>query len=318
MRSLRDQRVLVTGAGRGIGRVTALELARHGAEVVVTDLRLADAERTAEEIRAGGARAHAFELNVTDTAAIERLREQLHSRLGPIQVLVNNAGTVFGGAFLDVPIEKHALTYQINLVGLVAVTHAFLPDLIAAREGHIVNIVSASAFVGLPFGTTYASSKWGALGFSESLRLELDVLGHRHVGITAVCPGYVNTGLFNGVKPPRMTRMLEPEELARQIARAVQRNRPILITPRITHIAPALRGLVPTSWMDQIGRFFGVSTSMMHWRGHDTETLATQNDHPTEPMAKSPSAHGADAAANENSPGVNPPNETRQPQRLTN
>ena len=93
----------------------------------------------------------------------------MHRDGGPIDVLVNNAGLVFGGAFLDVPLERHLTTYRVNTLGLVAMTHAFLPDLMAGRDGHVVNVASASGFIGLPFGATYASSKWAVLGFSELL-----------------------------------------------------------------------------------------------------------------------------------------------------
>jgi len=276
MTQVRGKRALVTGAARGIGRAIALALADRAAEVVIGDLRLADAQRTADEIAAVGGTSHAYELDVTDVEAIKRFRSQLHQEVGPIQLLVNNAGTVFGGSFLDVPIERHELTYRVNTLGMVAVTHAFLPDLIDAADSHLVQIVSASAFVGLPFGSTYASSKWAAFGFSESLRQELDVLGHRQVGVTAVCPGYVDTGLFNGAEPPKFTRMLKPESLAKNVLRAVERNRPVLMTPRLTQIAPGLRGLVPTGWLDSVGRMFGVSTSMMHWRGHAPQAPAAE------------------------------------------
>lgn len=268
MQDLRGKRALVTGAARGIGRRISLRLAQLGAEVIVTDLCLADAEKVAEEIRAGGGRAQADQLDVTDHEAIAALRRRIHDDSGPIEILVNNAGTVFGGAFLDVPLEKHELTYRVNVLGLMAMTHAFLPDLIAAPEGYIVHIASASGFIGLPYGTTYASSKWAVIGFSESIRLELAELGHRHVGVTAVCPSFVDTGLFAGVQPPKFTRMLSPQRLTDQIIRAIRRDQPLLLTPWLVHIAPALSGLIPTRWLDWVGRAFGASTSMLHWRGH--------------------------------------------------
>src|SRR5262249_47081726 len=159
-------------------------------------------------------------VDLTDSSRILGLREQVHGG-GPLDVLVNNAGIVFGGAFLDVPLERHFTTYRLNTESLVAMTHAFLPDLIAGSDGHVVNMGSASGFIGLPFGATYASSKWAVLGFSESLALEMELLGHRHVHVACVCPSYVTTGLFDGARPPRTTRMLTADRVADLTVRAV-------------------------------------------------------------------------------------------------
>jgi short-subunit dehydrogenase len=189
--------------------------------------------------------------------------------------VINNAGTVFGGSFLDVPLEKHLLTYRVNTLGLVAVTHAFLPDLIARPEANLVNIASISGFVGLPFGTTYASSKWAVIGLSEGLRLELKELGHRHVAVTAVCPSYVKTGLFDGVKLPTSTDWLTPERLAQLVVRAIERNKAYLLAPSVAHLTPILKGVLPMALMDWVGGFFGINTTMSEWRGHGGGSVTT-------------------------------------------
>ncbi len=268
MRQLAGKTVLVTGGGQGIGRETALRFAREGAHLVVVDLKTDHLAQVADDVRAHGGQAWSYQLDVTDHDGVLALRDRVRDEVGPIDVLVNNAGTVFGGSFLDVPLRKHLLTYEINTLGLVAVTHAFLPQMITRPRAHLVNICSASAFVGLPFGSTYASSKWAVMGFSESVRLELESLGHRHVHVTTVCPSYVNTGLFNGAKPPRTTQMLDPPRLADQIVRAVLRDKPFLLTPSVVHTTPFLRGILPTRLFDAVGRWFGVTTTMQQWRGH--------------------------------------------------
>jgi len=206
---------------------------------------------------------------VTDAAAILTFRDRLHEEAGPLDVLVNNAGVVFGGPFLEVSLEKHIATYRVNVDGVVALTHAFLPDLISRPEAHLVNIASASGLIGLPFGSTYASSKWAAIGFSESLRLELDEQGHRHVHVTTACPSYVSTGLFDGVKPPFLTRLLTPDRLADKVMRAVQRNRLWVLTPWLVRMTPPLKGLLPTRLFDRISGLLGVNAGMSHWRGRD-------------------------------------------------
>lgn len=283
MRDLRGRRVLVTGAARGIGLRLALRFAREGAEIVLTDLREDALPEAAEQVAATGAAVHTYPLDVTSAEAIAELRQRIHQDLGPIDVLVNNAGVVFGGAFLDVPWEQHQLTYGVNTLGMVAMTHAFLPDLIE-RQGHLVNIASASGFVGLPYGVTYASSKWGAVGFSDGIRLELKQLGH-NVGVTTVCPSYVDTGMFAGVRPPRSTRMLRPDELADLVVRAVARNRPFVLAPWLVHTTLILRGILPFRLFDRVAEWFGVNDSMRPWRGHQASAPAEDKTPVSSPRA---------------------------------
>jgi short-subunit dehydrogenase len=267
MRSLAEKRVLLTGGGSGIGRSLALRLAREGAELHLGDLNLAAAEQVAREIASSGGRAKAWQLDVTDTVAIAGVRQRILEASGPIDVLVNNAGIVHGGAFLDVPLDRHEATFKVNALGIVAVTHAFLPDLVARPEAHIVNIASAAGFAGLPFGTTYAASKWAAVGFSESIRLELVEQGRRHVRVTIVCPGYVGTGMFEGARALRLTRILTPERVADLTVRAVLANREMVMTPWVVALGPAITGILPRRVVDWAARLFGVQTSLAGWRG---------------------------------------------------
>ena len=268
MRTVQRKRVLITGAGRGIGRALALRFAAAGSEIVVSDVDTTATSAVVAEIRTAGGKALGVALDVTDPASIAAARTQVHAEGGPIDVLVNNAGTVHGGPFLEVPLERHLRTYRINVDGVVAVTHAFLPDLIAGDDGHLVNIASASGLIGLPYGSTYASSKWAVIGLSDSLRIELDLLGHRHVGVTAVCPSYVDTGLFEGARPPTATRMLTPERLADLTLRAVLRNRPYVRSPWLVKVTPVLKGLLPTALFDAVSSASGATRSMTGWSGH--------------------------------------------------
>ena len=270
MDTLHGKRVLVTGAAAGIGKALAEEFGNRGAELLLVDLNLAALDATAATLEARGVNVATYQLDVTDTAGITALRDRVHRDGGPIDVLVNNAGLVFGGAFLDLPLEKHLTTYRVNTLGLVAMTHAFLPDLIGRPDAHLVNVASASGYVGLPFGATYASSKWAVIGFSESLQLELELQGHRHVHVTTVCPSYVSTGLFEGAKAPFSTSLLTPDGLASQVADAVLKNAVSLNTPWLVQATPLLKGLLPFWWFSRIAAWLGVNTSMMEWRGRDS------------------------------------------------
>jgi short-subunit dehydrogenase len=267
MKDLAGARVLVTGGASGIGRCIAEACAARQAIVVVGDRHAEAAEDVAAGIRERGGQATAVAMDVTSPAQVAAARDAIHARIGPIDVLVNNAGTVHGGAFLSVPLDDHLGTYRVNVEGLVAVTHTFLPDLTASPQAHVVNIASAAGFVGLPFGTTYASSKWAVVGFSESLRLELKECGFGHVGVTTVCPSFVTTGLFDGVRPPLLTPALTAERVAALTLRGMLKGRAFVLTPWMVRLTPRLRGLLPLRLFDRVAGVFGVNTSMASWRG---------------------------------------------------
>jgi short-subunit dehydrogenase len=280
---LSDKRVLVTGAGQGLGRALAVHFARAGAEVIVTDVAAERAARVAEELAADGRPPLSYTLDVTSAEQVRDVRERIQADRGPIDVLVNNAGVVFGGGFLDVPLERHRLTVDINLCGIMTVTHTFLPDLLARPEGYLVNIVSASAVVALPWATSYAASKAAALSFSDSLREELRLTGRRNVRVMAVCPSYISTGLFDGAKPPMMTWILQPDFVAASTVRAVERGRDFLILPWTARLLYSTTGWMPTALYRRLCAWLGVSTSMTEWRGH-----ATGKGNPPAPPPTSP------------------------------
>ena len=263
------KRALITGGAQGIGLALALRFAAEGVEILLTDID-DDALGVAEaRVLAAGGTVRTYRADVSDVEGIVALRAEIHADAGPIDILVNNAGIVHGGPFLDVSLDQHLQTYRVNTLGVVAMTHAFLQDLIAGPEGHLVNVSSASGFIGLPFGSTYASSKWSVIGFSESIRLELDTLGHRHVGITTVCQSYVSTGLFKGARPPFSTKFVTPERLAVLTVGAIKRNRPFVLTPWIVKFTPLLKGVLPRRLFDVVTGLLGATAGMRDWEGRN-------------------------------------------------
>lgn len=272
MSKLRGKRVLITGGAQGIGLEMAMKFASRGAEVVIADLnedKLGEAEA---KIAAAGPRARGFRVDIANPSSVASLKAQVAAEAGPIDVLVNNAGVVFGGPFIETPLDRHFKTFEVNILGMVAMTHAFLPGLIERPEAHLVNIASASGLIALPYGSTYASSKWAAIGFSESIRAELKVLGHEHVHVTIVCPSYIGTGMFEGAEAPKTTHILEPGFVAEKVASAVEHNRFYVREPWIVKVTPLLRGILPTAISDKVSHLFGADTSMVHWTGHGGET----------------------------------------------
>jgi len=270
MKNLKNKRILITGAGHGLGFETAKAFAAEGAEVIITDIDPQRVEDAVFELQSLALKVFGFVMDVTDPAHVESVRDDIHTGHGPVDVLINNAGIVSGGAFLDVSLDRHIGTYEVNSLGPVIVTHAFLPDLMSQPEGHVVCIASASSMIPLPNAATYASSKWAVLGFTESLRAELEHNQDVHIGVTAVCPSYINTGMFDGIRPPLLVGLLTPQWLAAKIVHSVKKRKEQLMAPFLVNLIPLAKATWPRFAFRLLLRALGVYHSMDHWRGHQT------------------------------------------------
>ncbi|MER6010321.1 SDR family oxidoreductase [Streptomyces bluensis] len=242
------QLVLVTGAGSGIGRATALAFAESGARVVAVDRDAESAARTAELSRLTGApEAWAEPVDVSDEQAMEQLAQRVATQYGVVDVLVNNAGIGLSGAFLDTTPEDWKKVLDVNLWGVVHGCRLFGRQMAERGQGgHIVNTASAAAYLPSKTLPAYSTSKAAVLMLSECLRAEL--AGHG-IGVSAICPGFVNTNIpstarFAGVdadeekrrqkKAARLygLRNYPPEKVADAILRAVARNEAVVpVTP---------------------------------------------------------------------------------------
>ncbi|MEV0463910.1 SDR family NAD(P)-dependent oxidoreductase [Nocardia tengchongensis] len=215
--------VVVTGAGSGIGRATALRFARMGSQVIVTDIDKDAALSTVALIQAEGRRAVATQLDVTDPHAWAGFARDVHADHGVPDVLVNNAGILVSGAFLDLEPEDWARQLDVNLLGVVHGCRSFGRLMIdEGKRGHIVNIASAAAFTPTPVMSAYSVSKAGVKMLSECLRLELTPKG---VGVSAICPGVINTNIARhavavGVDPRLVER---GQQLTEQIQALAER-----------------------------------------------------------------------------------------------
>ena len=147
MARFEKHRILITGAGAGIGALMAEEFAKQGAEVIVTARRISAAREVTDRIKAAGGKAHPYVLDVSKIASIAKFRDKLHQEVGPITSLINNAGVVFGGEFETVELEQHLNTFRVNTEGLMATTHAFLEDLIQADEAFLVAVEHCAPFL---------------------------------------------------------------------------------------------------------------------------------------------------------------------------
>ena len=263
MTQIAKKTVLITGGAQGLGRLLAERCIQKGAtRIVLWDVNASVLNDTVDALAGQGATVEGAVVDVRDSANIVAAAAET----GDIDLLVNNAGIVAGKPLVEQSHEDIDRTFSINVAGVAHVTRAFLPGMLE-HGGHIVNMASASGYIPLPRLTTYAASKWACLGFSESLRVELRDQPKVHV--TTVCPSYINTGMFDGVRAPLGAPLLAPDYAATRIIRAIEGNQAKLNMPGIVHLMPICYNLLP-SWIFEavIGRGLGVYRAMDHFKGH--------------------------------------------------
>jgi all-trans-retinol dehydrogenase (NAD+) len=268
MTMLHGATVLVTGAGTGIGRLVALEAARRGAaHLALWDIDVDRLDRVAEEVRGLGSAASAHACDVSDRTAVHRVASEVLALVGGVDVVVNNAGVVSGAPLLELTDEQIAKTFEVNVLALYWVTRPFLAGMVERGRGHVVTVASAAGLVGVARQTDYSASKHAAVGFDESLRVELSGTAPG-VRTTVVCPYYVDTGMFEGVRTrvPILLPILRPEPVAARIVAAIEKDRAVLIMPPLVRLLPLLRVLPPRAF-DRIMDLFGVNRSMDHFTG---------------------------------------------------
>lgn len=273
--NLKECCVLVTGGAGGVGVATARRLLAAGSRVTLWDLSKEGLERASSLLVAEGhpeERVLTDVVDITDSASVCDAVERSLYAMGRIDVLVNNAGHLVPGGFLDQPAEVWQSTVGVNLCGLINVTRAVLPHLYAQNHGRIVNISSASSFVGVSGLAVYSATKWAVWGLTEALRHEA-VNDRRAVRFSSVHPNYISRGMFEGARIRGLGGLLFPrlsdhDVVAKAIVdRAIRRGRPVVRRPRSLRLAILLRGLLPEALFAWAARRLQVHTSMQSWTG---------------------------------------------------
>jgi len=261
-REVQGKLALVTGAGAGIGRATAVELARHGArKVVIVDRDLAAANESADAVRAACAEAAVYQADVSDESAMNDLAGQVSNDHGVVDILVNNAGIGMAGRFLETTSANWEDIMGVNVRGVISGSRAFGAQMVERGEGGtIINVASAAAYLPSKSMVAYSTSKAAVLGFSESLRADLVDEG---ITVTAVCPGFVNTNIakstvYAGMSAEQQARAREkadaayrrrnytPEATAKAIVKAVRSGPAVLPTAAESKIGYAMRRISPS------------------------------------------------------------------------
>ena len=250
-RILAGQTVAITGGARGIGRATAQALMRQGMKVAIGDLDEALAARTAEEL---GPSAVALGLDVTDRESFAAFLDGVEQRFGqPLDVLVNNAGIMQIGRFIDEDDLTARRMVDINLHGVILGCKLALDRMIPRDRGHIVNISSQAGKFGAPGGATYSATKHAVVGLTEAIRGELHLMG-AHVDVSYVMPFVVNTELGSGLGAARGMTNLEPSDVAEAIVEALQTGRVDVWVPKSAKRTNVLGAVLPRSLSEGMAR----------------------------------------------------------------
>ena len=269
MTTFADKNVLITGSASGIGRLMAQKIAARGANVILWDLNLNGLEELSDQLQQWGYRAAAYhQCDLSDREEIADTARRVLAEQGTVDILINNAGIVSGKPLLELTDEAIERTFEVNTLSLFWTTRAFLPGMIAKRSGHIVTVASAGGLIGVPKMTDYSASKFAAVGFDDALRVELKRLGHKGIRTTIVCPYYINTGMFKGVKTriPWLLPIQEPNDAANKIIEAIEKNKQRLIMPPFALVTYPGR-LLPLPLFDRIAEFVGINKSMDDFTG---------------------------------------------------
>jgi NADP-dependent 3-hydroxy acid dehydrogenase YdfG len=249
-RILVGQVAAVTGAARGIGKATAQALVREGMKVAIGDLDLELAEAAAAEL---GPNAAGFELDVTRRDSFEAFVDATEERFGPIDVLVNNAGIMPVGRFIDEEDATAQRMVDINLHGVIHGMKIALPRMMARNRGHVVNIASQAGKYGAPGGATYSATKHAVIGLTEAVRGELHIEGSA-VELSYVMPFVVKTELGTGTQNARGMKKLEPSDVADAIVDALKRGVVDVWVPRSSHLTHRLSAILPRRLSEGIAR----------------------------------------------------------------
>ena len=270
-----NETVLITGGAGGIGSLMAKQFAKLGVKnIVLVDINVEALDVAKQEIENvveecdGETNVLCVQADLSQETTTTAAMNEIIAEVGPVTILINNAGIVTGKKIVDSPAKLMKLTMAVNIEAHFWTVKAVLPSMMAANHGHICTIASSAGLLGVPGLADYCASKHAAVGFDESIRLEMRNLGHDGVKTTCVSPFFIKTGMFEGAQSrwPRLLPLLEPEYAASKIVRAIRCNQEVLIMPLAVHLTPIVR-LLPVPLFDDICDWFGVLETMSEFKG---------------------------------------------------
>jgi len=260
MKDLRGKNVLITGGALGMGRSLARLLLQEGCRVAIVDIRETALEEAREELSNHGEVA-SYACDISDKEKVYALAQKVQAEFGSIDILVNNAGVVKSDPFLEKPDEVIERTVAVNLLAHFWTMKAFLPGMVAKKEGHVVNMASAGGLLGVPYISDYCATKFAVVGLTESLRQEFKLRGLRNIRFTYVCPNTVGTGMFAGAKPVKGTKLLSAEDVTKRIVQGIRKGSSFIGVPFSVYLVPLTKAITPIPVLDLFNRIMGIATS---------------------------------------------------------
>jgi len=269
VKDVTGEKVLITGAGSGLGRGMSEKFASLGCDLILWDINPSANKETADICKKHGVKVWTYTCDLSKRLAVYATAKKVEEEVGDIDILINNAGIVTGRKLLDCPDEIIEATMNINCNAHFWTLKSFLPSMMARNHGHIVSIASMAGIGGLNGLADYCASKFAAVGLHESITMELDALGKDGVHTTLVCPGFINTGMFDGVgvKWNWAFPLLEPEYVVNTIVTGVLTNENLIMMPFTLRLIAAVKFWLPYKALAVIGRYSGYTSSMDNFRG---------------------------------------------------
>ena len=265
--------VLITGGASGIGKIMGrMALEKGAASLVIWDINPHNIALAAKELgRYGKVIGHV--VDVSKNEKVIEGYEKVRSECGFIDILINCAGIITSNKTFDQQTEEEIVrTISINTLAPMFVARAFLPDMLKRNRGHICNIASAGGMLGNPRMSVYGASKWGAIGWSDSVRIELQA-SKSNVHVTTVAPYYISTGMFDGVRS-RIIPVLKPEYVSRRVIRGIEKNKIFCGIPFGMHFIRFWQAFLPIRVFDWFfGEVFGIYHTMDKFTGRQNGTV---------------------------------------------
>jgi short-subunit dehydrogenase len=264
---IKGSNVLITGGASGIGKIMGRMALEKGARnLIIWDINIAAIEAVKQEFKELG-NVYGYRVDVSSNDTVVNTYKRVLEDCGEVDILINCAGIVTSNKTFDqMSADEITRTININTIAPMFVAHAMLPGMLSRNRGHICTITSAGGMLSNPKMSVYAASKWGATGWSDSVRIELQEM-KSEVRITTVAPYYINTGMFDGVKSP-IIPILKPEYVSRKVLRAIEKNKNFAGIPFGFHFIRFWQAFLPTRVFDFFfGKVFGIYHAMDQFTG---------------------------------------------------
>ena len=272
----KNSNVLITGGASGIGKIMGRIALEKGAKsLIIWDINPVSIESARHDLGKMG-KVKGYVVDVSDNKKVTEAYEQVVKDCGEVDILINNAGIITSNKTFDLQTEDEILrTMHINTIAPMFVARAMLPGMLKRNCGHICTIASAGGMLSNPKMSVYAASKWGVIGWSDSVRIELQEMKSK-VRVTTIAPYYINTGMFNGIKSP-IIPILKPEYVAKKVVKAIEKNKIFKGIPFGFHFIRFWQTVLPVKIFDFFfGKVMGIYHAMDKFTGRKPGETTTK------------------------------------------